>query len=120
MTECCNRDTPCENENIDVSKKIHTARVGTHLYMSPEQMNGQNYNYKVDIYSLGIILFELLIPFQTEMERFNTLNNLKNSIFPDNFALQYPNEVIQFILYLLCISLIKFRLYIIFYYSINY
>ncbi|XP_043277335.1 eukaryotic translation initiation factor 2-alpha kinase isoform X2 [Venturia canescens] len=71
---------------------LHTACVGTHLYMSPEQMNGQIYNYKVDIYSLGIILFELLIPFFTEMERIDALMNLRKSIFPQDFAEKHPEE----------------------------
>ncbi|KAL7303663.1 hypothetical protein TKK_0003807 [Trichogramma kaykai] len=72
--------------------KKHTAQVGTTLYMSPEQMNGDHYNYKVDIYSLGIILFELLIPFDTEMERVVALSNLRKSIYPDGFATKYPEE----------------------------
>ncbi|OXU25554.1 hypothetical protein TSAR_012387 [Trichomalopsis sarcophagae] len=93
MTEGINGvHTPCNTDEVNVFKKVHTARVGTHLYMSPEQMNGHNYNYKVDIYSLGIILFELLIPFSTEMERVCALTNLRKSIFPDNFSLQHPAE----------------------------
>ena len=30
---------------------------------------GASYNHKVDIYALGLILFELLVPFSTQMER---------------------------------------------------
>lgn len=85
--------TPSENEDITLKNSLHTAYVGTHLYMSPEQINGQGYNYKVDIYSLGIILFELLIPFVTEMERITTLINLRKSVFPNNFNNDYPSEV---------------------------
>ena len=85
--------TPCNTKEVNILKSVHTARVGTHLYMSPEQMNGKNYNYKVDIYSLGIILFELLIPFSTEMERVIALTNLRKSIFPDNFSFKFPAEV---------------------------
>ncbi|XP_072750618.1 eukaryotic translation initiation factor 2-alpha kinase [Anoplolepis gracilipes] len=81
-----------ENENVTLKNSVHTAHVGTHLYMSPEQMNGQMYNYKVDIYSLGIIFFELLIPFFTDMERIVALSNLKNSIFPKDFAEKYFAE----------------------------
>ncbi|KAG7189624.1 hypothetical protein KM043_017306 [Ampulex compressa] len=81
-----------DTENITLKNSLHTACVGTHLYMSPEQMNGQNYNYKVDIYSLGIILFELLIPFVTEMERVAALINLRKSTFPMNFDSDYPAE----------------------------
>nr|XP_012137915.1 PREDICTED: eukaryotic translation initiation factor 2-alpha kinase isoform X1 [Megachile rotundata]XP_012137916.1 PREDICTED: eukaryotic translation initiation factor 2-alpha kinase isoform X1 [Megachile rotundata] len=84
--------TPAENEDISFKNSLHTAYVGTHLYMSPEQINGQGYNYKVDIYSLGIILFELLIPFVTEMERITTLINLRKSVFPENFNNDYPSE----------------------------
>ncbi|XP_058406707.1 eukaryotic translation initiation factor 2-alpha kinase 3 isoform X2 [Diceros bicornis minor] len=47
----------------------HTGQVGTKLYMSPEQIHGNNYSHKVDIFSLGLILFELLYPFSTQMER---------------------------------------------------
>ncbi|CAD1475311.1 unnamed protein product, partial [Heterotrigona itama] len=81
-----------ENEDITLKSSLHTAYVGTHLYMSPEQINGQGYNYKVDIYSLGIILFELLIPFDTEMERVDVLRNLRKSVFPNNFSHNYPDE----------------------------
>lgn len=33
--------------------------LGSPYYMSPEQCNGQEYNEKSDIWSLGIILYEL-------------------------------------------------------------
>ncbi|KAM0736385.1 Eukaryotic translation initiation factor 2-alpha kinase [Formica fusca] len=94
MTESCDgAHTPsAENENVTLKNNIHTACVGTHLYMSPEQINGQMYNYKVDIYSLGIIFFELLIPFFTDMERIVALSNLKKSIFPKDFAENYSAE----------------------------
>ena len=47
----------------------HTGNLGSHFYMSPEQISGKKYNQKVDIFSLGIIFFELHYPFHTEMER---------------------------------------------------
>lgn len=75
------------------SKNLHTAKVGTYFYMAPELMNGKHYDHKVDIYSLGIILFELLIPFETESERIHKLQNLRNSIFPDGFSTTYHEEV---------------------------
>lgn len=47
----------------------HTGNIGSHLYMSPELMSGLKYDQKVDIFSFGIIFFELHYPFSTEMER---------------------------------------------------
>ncbi|XP_060870563.1 eukaryotic translation initiation factor 2-alpha kinase isoform X1 [Metopolophium dirhodum] len=70
----------------------HTDRVGTQLYMSPEQISGTSYNYKVDIYSLGVIFFELLNPFTTEMERYQTLTQLRNNIFPSHFLKKFKKE----------------------------
>lgn len=51
-----------------------TAGVGTAIYTAPElYIFARRYDEKVDIYSLGIILFEMLHPFSTEMERIHTL-----------------------------------------------
>lgn len=36
-----------------------TAKVGTPVYMAPEIINGRNYNWKVDVYSLGMLLYEM-------------------------------------------------------------
>ncbi|RVE44218.1 hypothetical protein evm_011117 [Chilo suppressalis] len=72
----------------------HTYRVGTHLYMSPEQLLGRSYSYKVDIYSLGLILYELLEPFGTEAERVNCLMRARNSHYPHQFTEKHPQEPI--------------------------
>merc|ERR1712218_140291 len=62
----------------------HTDQVGTHTYMSPEQLSQQPYNHKVDIFSLGLIFLELLVPFSTQMERLNILSEVKKGNFPAN------------------------------------
>uniref|UniRef100_A0A671MV08 non-specific serine/threonine protein kinase n=1 Tax=Sinocyclocheilus anshuiensis TaxID=1608454 RepID=A0A671MV08_9TELE len=64
----------------------HTGQVGTKLYMSPEQLSGNSYSHKVDIYSLGLILFELLYPFRTQMERVRTLTEVRALQFPVAFC----------------------------------
>lgn len=85
-------NTPCGDiSGLPCAK--HTEQVGTHLYMSPEQLQGRQYNYKVDIYSLGLIFFELLVVFGTEMERIETLKALRNSIFPKGFSSAFSDEV---------------------------
>ncbi|XP_055545954.1 eukaryotic translation initiation factor 2-alpha kinase-like [Wyeomyia smithii] len=94
-------DLQYDNENnlpgmtmlmTNAQKQRHTRQVGTQLYMSPEQLKGQQYDYKVDIYSLGLILFELLVSFGTEMERINTLKDVRKDIFPTGFQEKYSDE----------------------------
>ncbi|XP_077543982.1 eukaryotic translation initiation factor 2-alpha kinase 3-like isoform X1 [Haemaphysalis longicornis] len=69
-----------------------TDQVGTQLYMSPEQIDGLKYNQSVDIFSLGLIFFELLWPFSTQMERIQVLMNAKRLKFPPNFVTTYATE----------------------------
>lgn len=81
-----------DDSGTEACYKTHTAKVGTHLYMSPEQLSGLPYNYKVDIYSLGLVLFELLVPFSTQMERCQTLSDLRQNKFPSDFQRKYAQE----------------------------
>ncbi|KAI9922427.1 hypothetical protein PsorP6_001392 [Peronosclerospora sorghi] len=79
------RETPSSTSmwsNVSESNEV-TAGVGTYLYASPEQVAGKKYNAKTDIYSLGMILFELCHEqFGTTMERYITLRNARDSKFP--------------------------------------
>ena len=43
----------------------NTAGVGTYLYASPEQISGRDYDASTDIFSLGVMLFELCFPMYT-------------------------------------------------------
>ncbi len=45
--------------------------------MPPEIKQDSHYTKKVDIYSLGIILFELIVRPSTSHERDKLINNLK-------------------------------------------
>ncbi len=73
--------------------KQHTGNVGTHFYISPEQLSATKYNNKVDIFALGVIFFELLYPFSTQMERVQELDNIRNRKFPERFKTHLPLEV---------------------------
>jgi translation initiation factor 2-alpha kinase 3 len=72
--------------------------VTSDIYFSVNQAQGLPYNYKVDIYSLGVILFELLVPFGTDMERSCALVNVRNNKFPIHFQQQFLQEVRSFFL----------------------
>jgi serine/threonine protein kinase len=80
--------------------KKHTAAVGTLTYASPEQRNKGVYNEKTDIFSLGIIFFELYYPCSTKMEKARVLADLRNRILPPAFLQKYPQEA-AFVLWLL-------------------
>lgn len=62
-----------------VSKNCHSSKIGTPLYAAPEQENTNTYDSKADIYSLGIILIELMSGFKTAHEKISTLQNIKKS-----------------------------------------
>jgi len=48
-----------------------------------------------DIYSLGIVLLELLNPFDTDMERYKTIETLRTrSEVPVEMGIKWPNMVI--------------------------
>ena len=54
--------------------------VGTSTYASPEQLSGAGaVSSKSDIFSLGIMLFELLLVFSTQMERVLLINALREA-----------------------------------------
>lgn len=93
MADIPNMESSKFNDEMCIpSYARHTQQVGTHLYMSPEQVQGLPYDYKVDIYSLGLIFFELLVFFGTEMERILTLRALRDGRYPNGFAQQHPQE----------------------------
>lgn len=83
-----------KNDGDDLT---HTGGLGTMFYAAPEQkLSHGKYTAMVDIYSLGIVLFELYHKFQTYMERVEVLTNLQKGIVPSDFANQYPEIVRAF------------------------
>ena len=68
-----------EQDGILVAREEadNTAGVGTRSYASPEQMEGSIYDASTDVYSLGIMLFELCYPMYTGMERHIVFSRLR-------------------------------------------
>ena len=68
-----------------------TKNIGTLMYIAPEQMTLSYYDSRVDIYSLGLILFELCHHMKTGHERNKTMNSLRLQIYPKELD-ECPNE----------------------------
>lgn len=51
--------------------------VGSFLYSAPEQLEQKLFSYASDVYSLGIIMFEIQHLYQTEMERVLSIQRLR-------------------------------------------
>ncbi|ODQ66287.1 Serine/threonine-protein kinase [Nadsonia fulvescens var. elongata DSM 6958] len=82
-----------------------TKDIGTTLYIANEVLKSgnTNYNEKIDMYSLGIIFFEMVYPMGTVMERVVILRNLRLATidFPENFTgtnYDTPRKIIQVLL----------------------
>lgn len=68
-----------------------TAGVGTASYASPEQVSSRSYSTEADIFSLGLILLELLSCFSTEHERIKAFQDCRHlRILPDELSRYYP------------------------------
>ena len=70
---------------INYGGELITMGIGTRFYCSPEQEKSKNYDSKTDIYSLGIIIFEMLYKFDSLMERDIILTKInQKGIFPSD------------------------------------
>jgi len=70
---------------LNFGGELMTVGIGTKYYCSPEQEKSKNYDNKTDIYSLGIIIFEMFYKFNSLMERDITLRAIKEEQkYPDD------------------------------------
>ncbi|CAD5213206.1 unnamed protein product [Bursaphelenchus okinawaensis] len=73
-----------------ISKR--TKGVGTAIYAAPEQLNSNNYDVSADIYSLGIVIYEIFQVFKTDMERVSALKNIRKlNHCSEAFTFKWPN-----------------------------
>jgi len=81
-----------ENQDITIPGTV----IGTAAYMSPEQIKGESATELSDIFSLGIIAFEMLVgkhPFRDENVEKTSKKILSKNISPVDFPPNIPNEL---------------------------
>ena len=66
------------NEVCSTFKKQHSSNVGSPMYLAPEQENSFEYNEKVDVFPLGLILLELCSKAETLHEKYILLEGLRS------------------------------------------
>lgn len=87
------------DQDVDASEMIGvsvdgTGQVGTYFYTAPEiEKMWPKINEKADMYSLGVVFFELWHPFDTAMERHIILSDLKQKgEVPPAWAAEFPEQ----------------------------
>ena len=80
-----------DKELIRRTSSYHTSGVGTQAYGAPEQLLHGIIDEKSDVYSLGIILFELFHPFCTGMERSKAITELRKCRPPEEMRQRFPD-----------------------------
>lgn len=86
--ELVDAPSDCKQRDIPVGEPL-TAGVGTASYAAPEQATSKAYGSSADIFSLGLILLELLCCFSTEHERLHVFGDCRH-------RRKVPDEVAQF------------------------
>ncbi|XP_022915570.1 interferon-induced, double-stranded RNA-activated protein kinase-like [Onthophagus taurus] len=97
-------DNHGNNEELDNSiEQSHTRGAGTQLYMSPEVYYTKTYDNKADIFALGMILYELMVPYSNEEDRTRGLIDLRRAIYNVVFVL---NDIHEFhsVVNMMCIN----------------
>lgn len=95
----------CKLSDFGISKELGVTIglcntfVGTMIYMSPERINGKRYSYSSDIWSLGLVLFEIAIgkfPYpkpSTYIEMMETIMNSPELVLPDTFSPEFQDFI---------------------------
>ena len=76
------------NKNVEEMKKCHGIPIGSFKFLPPELINNGTYDFKSDIYMLGLAMLNLV---QGKLPEENGLNNENELYFTLNKSVHFPN-----------------------------
>lgn len=92
----------CKTIGTNLHSSLRHTQIGTPYYMSPELINDTKYNYKVDIWSIGCVLYEIILLKQAF--KCNHIGRLMINIRSGNYnpikkkiVEKYSGELLKFI-----------------------
>lgn len=92
--------------NSQETRKVSSEAMGSVHYISPEQAKGITADFRTDLYSLGVVMYEMLtgtLPFRGEtavavvMQHLNTVPPVPSSIVPD-----IPQAMDEIVMHAMC------------------
>ena len=78
------------SKELDFVDQMSKTNVGTNIYMSPERVSCKHYDYKSDIWSLGLVMIELAtgsFPYKSETGRLSEMEMY-------DFVNEYPSPTL--------------------------
>ena len=92
--------------NSQETRKVSSEAIGSVHYISPEQAKGITADFRTDLYSLGVVMYEMLtgtLPFRGEtavavvMQHLNTVPPVPSSIVPE-----VPQAMDEIVMHAMC------------------
>ena len=86
--------------NLESSQNFSNTFVGSRSYMSPERITGKKYNYSSDIWSLGLVIYELATgdePYKKKIDFITTMKKIVEDSEPRLNSNIFSKEFCDFI-----------------------
>ena len=86
---------------ISLQCNLQAPAIESELYTSPEELSSRSPSLPSDIFSLGVLLFELLNPIQDQQLRSSVLGDVRQRVLPPAFLEQHSSHAIAFLMALI-------------------
>lgn len=78
------------------SHSPHSTNIGIGFHRAPELLENQPYTRKSDVYGVGIIFLDILLPpMDTAHERFKAINDIKKGLYPEGWNNTFETDILR-------------------------